>query len=141
MTYKFRILNNFSSENHYFHRHETWHLYHTLVDGIDLWTSAFHIEWYHYDQSKAKLYDNLIKQTVAWKWTASIISKSVIVLQSWALLAVNIGWQGGIHCQTCGHYVHLDCLKSYIETLRQESLPPYSSVLKGVVNFFLFHER
>ncbi|KAG8223709.1 hypothetical protein J437_LFUL004074 [Ladona fulva] len=36
---------------------------------------------------------------------------------SW-LLSVNIGCEGGIHVQTCGHHLHLDCLKSYLHILR-----------------------
>lgn len=31
---------------------------------------------------------------------------------------MNIGWRGGVHAQTCGHYVHLDCLALYIESLK-----------------------
>ncbi|XP_046744693.1 E3 ubiquitin-protein ligase Ubr3 isoform X1 [Diprion similis] len=38
---------------------------------------------------------------------------------SW-LLSVNIGWEGGVHVQTCGHHLHLDCLKSYLESLRSQ---------------------
>nr|XP_018904322.1 PREDICTED: E3 ubiquitin-protein ligase UBR3 isoform X2 [Bemisia tabaci] len=35
---------------------------------------------------------------------------------SW-LVSVNLGWEGGVHVQTCGHHLHLDCLKSYLCTL------------------------
>ncbi|XP_053987373.1 E3 ubiquitin-protein ligase Ubr3 [Hylaeus volcanicus] len=38
---------------------------------------------------------------------------------SWAL-AVNLGWEGGVHVQTCGHHLHLDCLKSYLQSLRNQ---------------------
>ncbi|XP_076675053.1 ubr3 ubiquitin ligase isoform X2 [Andrena cerasifolii] len=38
---------------------------------------------------------------------------------SW-LLAVNLGWEGGVHVQTCGHHLHLDCLKSYLQSLRNQ---------------------
>lgn len=50
-------------------------------------------------------------------------------LQSW-LLSINLGWEGGVHVQTCGHHLHLDCLKSYLQSLRsqqstrQQSLAP-----------------
>ncbi|CAH1789984.1 unnamed protein product, partial [Owenia fusiformis] len=37
-----------------------------------------------------------------------------------ALASVNIGWEGGIVAQTCGHYLHLDCHESYIQSLRTE---------------------
>lgn len=48
--------------------------------------------------------------------------------QSW-LLSVNIGWEGGVHVQTCGHHLHLDCLRAYLYALRsqqqrQQSLAP-----------------
>ena len=33
------------------------------------------------------------------------------------LLSVNIGWKGGVHAQSCGHYVHLDCHSSYMKSL------------------------
>ncbi|XP_031787991.1 E3 ubiquitin-protein ligase Ubr3 isoform X1 [Nasonia vitripennis] len=36
---------------------------------------------------------------------------------SW-LLTLNLGWEGGVHVQTCGHHLHLDCLKSYLQSLR-----------------------
>ncbi|XP_012142217.1 ubr3 ubiquitin ligase isoform X3 [Megachile rotundata] len=38
---------------------------------------------------------------------------------SW-LLSVNLGWEGGVHVQTCGHHLHLDCLKSYLQSLRNQ---------------------
>ncbi|XP_058794286.1 E3 ubiquitin-protein ligase Ubr3 isoform X2 [Phymastichus coffea] len=34
------------------------------------------------------------------------------------LLSLNLGWEGGIHVQTCGHHLHLDCLKSYLHSVR-----------------------
>ncbi|GFO41996.1 E3 ubiquitin-protein ligase ubr3-like [Plakobranchus ocellatus] len=36
-------------------------------------------------------------------------------------LSVNIGWEGGVMAQTCGHYLHLDCHRSYLESLRSQS--------------------
>ncbi|XP_076160459.1 ubr3 ubiquitin ligase isoform X2 [Ptiloglossa arizonensis] len=38
---------------------------------------------------------------------------------SW-LLSVNSGWEGGVHVQTCGHHLHLDCLKLYLQSLRDQ---------------------
>ncbi|KAL1137748.1 hypothetical protein AAG570_009444 [Ranatra chinensis] len=38
---------------------------------------------------------------------------------SW-LVSVNLGWEGGVHVQTCGHHLHLDCLKSYLRSLRTQ---------------------
>ncbi|GFV07297.1 e3 ubiquitin-protein ligase UBR3 [Trichonephila clavipes] len=33
-------------------------------------------------------------------------------------MALNIGWEGGVHVQTCGHYLHIDCHKAYILSLK-----------------------
>lgn len=50
-----------------------------------------------------------------------------ILQQSW-LLSINLGWDGGVHVQTCGHHLHLDCLNSYLHSLRlqqrQQNLIP-----------------
>jgi hypothetical protein len=60
--------------------------------------------------------------------------KSVLLLQlSWQL-TVNLGWEGGIYVQTCGHHLHLQCLSSYLNSLRSQqrqqnlSVERYSSV-------------
>uniref|UniRef100_A0A224Z7I3 E3 ubiquitin-protein ligase n=1 Tax=Rhipicephalus zambeziensis TaxID=60191 RepID=A0A224Z7I3_9ACAR len=34
--------------------------------------------------------------------------------------SVNIGWEGGVHVQTCGHFLHLDCHKSYMLSQRSQ---------------------
>lgn len=45
------------------------------------------------------------------------------ILQSSCLQSVSIGWDGGVYVQTCGHTLHIDCHKSYMESLRvRESL-------------------
>ncbi|KAG5323686.1 UBR3 ligase, partial [Pseudoatta argentina] len=49
---------------------------------------------------------------------------------SW-LLSVNIGWEGGVHVQTCGHHLHLDCLKSYLESLRSQQRQQSLAVERG----------
>lgn len=33
------------------------------------------------------------------------------------LLAVNVGWDGGVHVASCGHTLHLACLRAYLRTL------------------------
>lgn len=38
--------------------------------------------------------------------------------QSSCLQSVSIGWDGGVYVQTCGHTLHIDCQKSYMESLR-----------------------
>ena len=32
--------------------------------------------------------------------------------------SVNIGWHGGVHVQSCRHYIHLSCHESYIKSLQ-----------------------
>lgn len=36
-------------------------------------------------------------------------------------MSLNIGWEGGVHVQSCGHYLHLDCHKSYMQSLKSQS--------------------
>ncbi|BFY97084.1 hypothetical protein BsWGS_00124 [Bradybaena similaris] len=36
-------------------------------------------------------------------------------------LSINIGWEGGVVAQTCGHYLHLDCHKSYLDSLKTQN--------------------
>uniref|UniRef100_A0A2R5LIR0 E3 ubiquitin-protein ligase n=1 Tax=Ornithodoros turicata TaxID=34597 RepID=A0A2R5LIR0_9ACAR len=38
---------------------------------------------------------------------------------SWSQ-SVNIGWEGGVHVQSCGHFLHVDCHKSYMLTQRSQ---------------------
>lgn len=49
---------------------------------------------------------------------------------SW-LISVNLGWEGGVHVQTCGHHLHLDCLKSYLESLRSQQRQQSLAVERG----------
>lgn len=49
---------------------------------------------------------------------------------SW-LLSVNMGWEGGVHVQTCGHHLHLDCLKSYLHSLRTQQRQQSLAVERG----------
>lgn len=46
--------------------------------------------------------------------------------KSW-YLSVNVGWDGGVHVQTCGHHLHLDCLDSYLHSLRTQQRQSASS--------------
>ena len=34
--------------------------------------------------------------------------------------SVNIGWQGGVYAQMCGHYLHFDCYSSYRQALNEK---------------------
>ncbi|CAH1135569.1 unnamed protein product [Ceutorhynchus assimilis] len=49
---------------------------------------------------------------------------------SW-FLSVNTGWDGGVHVQTCGHHLHLDCLNSYLTSLRSQQRQQTLSPEKG----------
>ncbi|KAG5894127.1 hypothetical protein JTB14_004065 [Gonioctena quinquepunctata] len=50
--------------------------------------------------------------------------------QSW-FLSVNLGWDGGVHVQTCGHHLHLHCLNSYLTSLRSQQRQLTLSPEKG----------
>ncbi|KAL1497456.1 hypothetical protein ABEB36_008425 [Hypothenemus hampei] len=50
--------------------------------------------------------------------------------QSW-FLSINTGWDGGVHVQTCGHHLHLDCLNSYLTSLRSQQRQQNLSPEKG----------
>lgn len=49
---------------------------------------------------------------------------------SWQL-SVNLGWEGGVHVQTCGHHLHLDCLRSYLQSLRSQQRQQSIAVDRG----------
>ncbi|KOC63815.1 E3 ubiquitin-protein ligase UBR3 [Habropoda laboriosa] len=36
------------------------------------------------------------------------------------LLSVNVGWEGGVNVQTCGHHLHIHCFVPYLESLHIE---------------------
>ncbi|PVD29744.1 hypothetical protein C0Q70_09000 [Pomacea canaliculata] len=36
-------------------------------------------------------------------------------------MSVNIGWDGGVFVTTCGHHLHLDCQRSYVDALRNQA--------------------
>ncbi|GIY97040.1 e3 ubiquitin-protein ligase ubr3 [Caerostris extrusa] len=41
-------------------------------------------------------------------------------IKNWPMV-MNIGWEGGVHVQTCGHYLHIDCHKAYILSLKNQN--------------------
>lgn len=49
----------------------------------------------------------------------------------WWQLTVNLGWEGGIYVQTCGHHLHLQCLSSYLNSLRSQQRQQNLSVERG----------
>ncbi|XP_069111047.1 E3 ubiquitin-protein ligase ubr3-like [Argopecten irradians] len=46
-------------------------------------------------------------------------------------MSVNIGWEGGVVVQTCGHYLHLDCHSSYVASLTTQEVNQNLLVSKG----------
>lgn len=58
--------------------------------------------------------------------------------KSSCLLAVSIGWEGGVYVQTCGHTLHIDCHKSYMESLRVSQLKHFKGVcvFPGIKYFY-----
>lgn len=66
-----------------------------------------------------------VPELLHYAWSCQLVcdrikweSKCLLLFQlSWQL-SVNIGWEGGVHVQTCGHHLHLGCLKSYLASLR-----------------------
>ncbi|GBP21649.1 E3 ubiquitin-protein ligase UBR3 [Eumeta japonica] len=49
---------------------------------------------------------------------------------SW-LLSVSVGWEGGVHVQSCGHHLHLGCLQSYLRSLAAPQYPHNLHVERG----------
>ncbi|XP_037294366.1 E3 ubiquitin-protein ligase Ubr3 [Manduca sexta] len=50
--------------------------------------------------------------------------------ESW-LLSVNVGWEGGVHVQSCGHHLHLRCLAAYLRALQAPQRPHNLHVDRG----------
>lgn len=49
---------------------------------------------------------------------------------SW-LSSLNIGFEGGVYVHTCGHYLHLDCHKQYLQSLRSQQRQQSLNVDRG----------
>ena len=49
---------------------------------------------------------------------------------SW-LSSLNIGYEGGVYVHTCGHYLHLDCHKQYLVSLRSQQRQQSLNVERG----------
>lgn len=49
---------------------------------------------------------------------------------SW-YLSHNIGWEGGVHVQSCGHHVHLTCQDAYLKSLYTSQRPTNLNVERG----------
>uniref|UniRef100_F6Z886 E3 ubiquitin-protein ligase n=1 Tax=Monodelphis domestica TaxID=13616 RepID=F6Z886_MONDO len=76
------------------------------------------------------------EQIYPWDTCAAVHDVRLSLLQrffkdSSCLQAVSIGWEGGVYVQTCGHTLHIDCHKSYMESLRNDQVLQGFSVEKG----------
>ncbi|XP_052741571.1 E3 ubiquitin-protein ligase Ubr3 isoform X2 [Bicyclus anynana] len=50
--------------------------------------------------------------------------------ESW-VLSVSVGWEGGVAAQSCGHHLHLRCLRSYLRSLAAPQRPHNLHVERG----------
>ncbi|XP_022838104.1 E3 ubiquitin-protein ligase Ubr3-like [Spodoptera litura] len=50
--------------------------------------------------------------------------------ESW-LVSVCVGWEGGVHVQSCGHHLHLRCLHAYLRALQAPQRPHNLHVERG----------
>lgn len=57
-------------------------------------------------------------------------NKSSRPQESW-LLGVSVGWEGGVHVQSCGHHLHLRCLQAYLRSLAAPQRPHNLHVDRG----------
>ncbi|XP_019472735.1 E3 ubiquitin-protein ligase UBR3-like isoform X2 [Meleagris gallopavo] len=76
------------------------------------------------------------EQIYPWDTCAALHDVRLTTLQRYfkdssCLQAVSIGWEGGVYVQTCGHTLHIDCHKSYMESLRNDQVLQGFSVDKG----------
>ncbi|KAJ7415577.1 e3 ubiquitin-protein ligase ubr3 [Willisornis vidua] len=76
------------------------------------------------------------EQIYPWDTCAALHDVRLSTLQRYfkdssCLQAVSIGWEGGVYVQTCGHTLHIDCHKSYMESLRNDQVLQGFSVDKG----------
>uniref|UniRef100_A0A803SLR3 E3 ubiquitin-protein ligase n=1 Tax=Anolis carolinensis TaxID=28377 RepID=A0A803SLR3_ANOCA len=76
------------------------------------------------------------EQIYPWDTCAAVYEARLATLQQYfkdssCLQSVSIGWEGGVYVQTCGHTLHIDCHKSYMESLRNDQVLQGFSVDKG----------
>ncbi|XP_044273896.1 E3 ubiquitin-protein ligase UBR3 isoform X1 [Varanus komodoensis] len=67
------------------------------------------------------------EQIYPWDTCATVYEARLATLQQFfkdssCLQSVSIGWEGGVYVQTCGHTLHIDCHKSYMESLRNDQV-------------------
>ena len=49
---------------------------------------------------------------------------------SW-IMSISGGWEGGVHVQTCGHHLHMECLKGYMTALKSQQRQNSINTEKG----------
>ncbi|XP_057346464.1 E3 ubiquitin-protein ligase UBR3-like [Manis pentadactyla] len=84
-------------------------------------------------------------QIYPWDTCAAVHDVRLSLLQCYfkdssCLLAVSVGWEGGIYVQTRGHTLHTDCHKSYMESLQNDQVLQGFSVDKGEFTCPLFRQ-
>lgn len=50
--------------------------------------------------------------------------------ESW-VLSLSVGWEGGVAAQSCGHHLHLRCLRAYMRSLAASQRPHNLHVERG----------
>jgi len=53
----------------------------------------------------------------------------VAMIQTSCSMSVNISWEGGVYAQSCGHYLHLDCHKAYVQALGVRSIACFFTLI------------
>lgn len=72
-----------------------------------------------YEFNASNLNVLLICHSLGHDWCSEVSLFSMFsICQSSCLQSVSVGWDGGVYVQTCGHTLHIDCHKSYMESLR-----------------------
>uniref|UniRef100_A0A8C6V8X7 E3 ubiquitin-protein ligase n=1 Tax=Naja naja TaxID=35670 RepID=A0A8C6V8X7_NAJNA len=77
---------------------------------------------------KEQIYPN---DTCAAVYETRLATLQQFFKDSSCLQSVSIGWEGGVYVQTCGHTLHIDCHKSYMESLRNDQVLQGFAVDKG----------
>ena len=70
-----------------------------------------------------------IRQTSEFNNRVEILNRKFGSFQ-W-FLSHNIGWEGGVHVQSCGHHVHLACQDAYLKSLYAPLRPQNLNVEHG----------
>lgn len=72
------------------------------------------------------------RKTYALNFEQKVDTSSMMFSRDSWLGSFNIGWCGGVHAQSCGHFMHIDCYQSFIESVcrtRSEAATPPNDLL------------